>query len=131
MQSSVVLDLRLIGFEAAQSSPCCCRLCNPVAAANSFKLALTDDLHRHSDLPIIGPLSGARHRGQVFRLSTPRSYSTVNCTDVKAETNFCNIFPMFQNFPVVTIINVNIVNYIKHSFLINLSFKKILLIKDD
>lgn len=57
--SSAHLDLRLIGFEAAQSSTGRCRLGNPVAAPHSFKLALTHHLHRHPDLPIIGSLSRA------------------------------------------------------------------------
>lgn len=64
MLSSVVLDLRLIGFEAAQSSSRCRRLGDPVAAANSFKLALSDDLHRHPDLPVIRPLCRAAHRAK-------------------------------------------------------------------
>ena len=57
--SSAHLDLRLIGFEAAQSPASRCRLGNPVAAADSFKLALTHDLHRHPDLPVVGPFSRA------------------------------------------------------------------------
>lgn len=69
MLSSVVLDLRLIGFEAAQSSSRRRRLGDPVAAANSFKLALTDDLHRHPDLPIIRSLCRAAHRGKIRGLS--------------------------------------------------------------
>lgn len=64
MLSSVVLDLRLIGFEAAQSSSRCRRLGDPVAAANSFKLALTDDLHRHPDLPIIRSFCWAAHKAE-------------------------------------------------------------------
>lgn len=64
MLSSVVLDLRLIGFEAAQSSSRCRRLGDPVAAANSFKLALTDDLHRHPDLPIIRSFCRAAHKAK-------------------------------------------------------------------
>ena len=63
MLSSVVLDLRLIGFEAAQSSSRRRRLGDPVAAANSFELALTDDLHRHPDLPVVGSLCRAAHTG--------------------------------------------------------------------
>lgn len=66
--SSADLDLRLVGFEAAQSSTCCCRLGDPVAAANSFKLALTHDLHRHPYLPVVGPFSRAG-RGQTNRQS--------------------------------------------------------------
>lgn len=58
-RSSVDVDLRLIGFEAAQSSACCCRLGDAVAAAHSFKLAFAHHLHRHTDLPVVGPLSGA------------------------------------------------------------------------
>lgn len=57
--SSAHLDLRLIGFEAAQSSPCGGRLGDAVAAAHSFKLALAHDLHRHPDLPVIGSFSRA------------------------------------------------------------------------
>lgn len=66
--SSADLDLRLVGFEAAQSSTCCCRLGDPVAAANSFKLALTHDLHCHPYLPVVGPFSRAG-RGQINRQS--------------------------------------------------------------
>lgn len=81
IQSSVVLDLRLIGFEAAQSSSRCRRLGNPVAAADSFKLALTDDLHRHPDLPIIGSLSRAAHRGQVTGFQSVDTPNSLTATD--------------------------------------------------
>lgn len=57
------MDLRLIGFEAAQSSSRRCRLGNPVAAANTFKLALSDDLHRHADFPIIRSFCRAAKTG--------------------------------------------------------------------
>lgn len=56
---SAHLDLRLVGFEAAQSSACRCRLGDAVAAAHSFKLALTHHLHRHPDLPVVGSFSRA------------------------------------------------------------------------
>lgn len=65
MLSSIILDLRLIGFEASQSSARCCRLGNPVAAANPFELAFTNNFHRHPDLPIICSLSRAAQRTEV------------------------------------------------------------------
>lgn len=54
--SSAVLDLRLIGFEAAQCAPCCCRFCDAIAPTNSFKLSFSHHLHSHADLPVIRPL---------------------------------------------------------------------------
>lgn len=80
MLSSVVLDLRLIGFEAAQSSSRCRRLGNPVASANSFKLALTDDLHCHTDLTIIRPLSRAAERGQSTGFQTLNTLNSLTVT---------------------------------------------------
>lgn len=59
--SSAHLHLRLVGFEAAQSSTGCCGLGDPVAAAHSFKLALPHNLHRHPHLPVVGPLGRAAH----------------------------------------------------------------------
>lgn len=66
-RSSVVLDLRLIGFEAAQSSSCCCRLGDPVTAPDSFKLAFTHDLHCHTNLPVVRSLCRAASTGQGTR----------------------------------------------------------------
>lgn len=57
--SSAQLDLRLIGFEAPQSSTRRCRLGYAVAAAYSFELALSHNLHRHPHLPVVGSFSRA------------------------------------------------------------------------
>lgn len=68
-QSSVVLDLRLIGFETAQGSSGCRRLGNAVAATNSFELAFTNDFHSDSNLSVVGSLSRAeRDSLQALRL---------------------------------------------------------------
>ena len=62
--SSVVLDLRLIGFEAAQGPPRRRRLGDAVAAADALELALPYDLHRHAHFPVVGSLCRAAARGQ-------------------------------------------------------------------
>lgn len=86
MLSSVVLDLRLIGFEAAKSSSCCRWLGNPVAAADAFKLALPDDLHCHPHFSIIGPFCRAA-QGRWRRWSGVLHYPTVQQFPTKPFSN--------------------------------------------
>lgn len=57
--SSVVLDLRLIGFETAQGSAGSCWLGYPVAASHAFELAFAHHFHGHPYFSIIGSLRRA------------------------------------------------------------------------
>ncbi len=57
--SSVVLDLRLIGFETAEGSTGGRWLGYTVAASHAFELAFAHHFHRHPYFSIVGPLRRA------------------------------------------------------------------------